>query len=141
MNLATIRSNLKGIMQNLVTSTTVAVVYDYYESNPTGYPAIVFDITDNSDSFLTTSENLMVVTFTAYVLVEVLNKNVEQATDILDTVTDALIDIVSDKDNITLSGEADWISPTVGPRNQIETPNGQAFMQELSIKVNTSRVV
>lgn len=141
INISTIRANLKGVMQNLVTGGTAVAVYDYYEANPDGYPSIVFDITDNSDAFLTNQENLLAITFTAYVIVEVYNKNVEQATDILDSVTDALLDELSDQTNMSLSGAADWISPVIGPRNQIATPSGQGFMQQLDIKVNVSRVV
>lgn len=141
INIGTIRTNLKGVLQNLVTNTVVAVVYDYYEPDVSGYPAIVFDITDNKDSFLTNQENLLKMTFTAYILVEIISKNISQATSILDTVTDEAIELLVAESNLSLGGTVDWISPVIGPRTQIETPNGQAFMQELNIELNISRTI
>lgn len=141
IQVATIRTNLKGVISNLVTSSTISVVYDYYEPNPSGYPAVVFDITNNSDSFLTNQENLLKITFTAYILVEIFNKDIEGATDLLDNVTDKLITELRKEDNLSLSGAVDWISPVIGPRDQIETPNGQAFSQQLDIEINVADTI
>jgi hypothetical protein len=141
ISIQTIRTNLKSVISNLVTSSTVSVVYDYYEPDVSGYPAIAFDISNQTDAFLTNRENLLKITFTAYVLVEVYQKQIEQATDLLDTVTDSLITELRKEANLTLSGAIDWISPVVGPRTQTETPRGQAFMQQLDIICNVADVI
>jgi hypothetical protein len=138
INLTQIRTNLKSVVSNLVTSSTVSVVYDYYEPEVASYPAIVFDISNQSDSFLTNRENLLKITFTAYVIVEIYKNQIENATDLLDTVTDSLIVELRKESNMSLSGTVDWISPTIGPRLQVETPRGQAFQQQLDIVINVA---
>jgi hypothetical protein len=141
ISISTIRSNLKTVISNLVTSTTVSVVYDYFEPNVSGYPAIVFDITNNTDDYLTNKENLLKITFSAYIIVEIFENGVEDATKLLDTVTDALIVELRDEDNLSLSGAVDWISPVVGPRQQVETPRGMAFQQQLDIVLNVADTI
>lgn len=141
ISISTIRTNLKSVISNLVTSTTVSVVYDYFEPNVSGYPAIVFDITNNTDSFLTNRENLLKITFSAYVIVEIFQNDVEDATRLLDTVTDSLIVELRKENNLSLSGSIDWISPVVGPRQQVETPSGMAFQQQLDIVLNVADTI
>jgi hypothetical protein len=116
-------------------------VYDYFEPNVSGYPAIVFDITNNTDDYLTNKENLLKITFSAYVIVEIFENGVEDATRLLDTVTDALILELRDEDNISLSGAVDWISPVVGPRQQVVTSSGMAFQQQLDIVLNVADII
>lgn len=141
ISISTIRTNLKTVISNLVTSSTVSVVYDYFEPNVSGYPAIVFDITNNTDDYLTNKENMLRITFSAYVIVEIFQNEVEDATRLLDTVTDALITELRDEDNLSLSGAVDWISPVVGPRQQVETPSGMAFQQQLDIVLNVADII
>jgi len=136
LNITNIRAGLKGVISNLVTSSTVSVVYDYYEPNVSGYPAVMFDITDNSDSFLTNQENLIKITFTAYILVEIYQDGLSDAKTLLDGVTDDLIAELRKLSNMTLGGTVDWVSPAIGPRSQIETPRGMAFSQQLNIVTN-----
>lgn len=141
MSITTIRAGLKTVISNLITSTQVAVVYDYYEPNVSGYPAVIFDITDNTDAFLTNNENMIKIVFTAFIIVEIISKQLDSATSILDSVTDALITELRKQSNMSLGGSVDWVSPVVGPRSQIETPNGNAYAQQLNITVNVSASV
>lgn len=141
LNIGTIRTQLKSVIQNLVTSTTIAVVYDYYEPNVSGYPAVLFDITSNSDAFFTNKENMIKIVFTAYILVAIQGQNIETAKDTLDTVTDSLITELRKQTNLTLGGYADWVTPAVGARSEIETPNGQVYSQQLDITVNATGFV
>jgi hypothetical protein len=141
ISIGTIRTNLKGVVSNLVTASVVSVVYDFFKPDVSGYPAVVFDITNNSDAFLTNKENLLKITFSAYILVEIYNNGIEDATRLLDTVTDALIVELRKESNLSLSGSVDWISPAIGPRTQIETPNGQAFSQQLDITINVADTI
>jgi hypothetical protein len=141
ISISTIRTNLKSVISNLVTGSTVSVVYDYFEPNVSGFPAIVFDITNNNDEYLTNKENLLKITFSAYVIVEIFQNEIEDATRLLDTVTDALIVELRKESNISLSGAVDWISPVVGPRQQVETPSGMAFQQQLDIVLNVADTI
>ena len=141
ISISTIRTNLKTVVSNLVTGSTVSVVYDYFEPNVSGFPAIVFDITNNTDDYLTNKENLLKITFSAYIIVEIFQNEVEDATRLLDTVTDALIVELRKEANISLSGAVDWISPVVGPRTQVETPSGMAFQQQLDIVLNVADTI
>ena len=141
IQISQLRTNLKSVISNLVTSTQIAVVYDYYEPEVSGYPAIVFDITSNTDSFFTNKENLIKIVFTSYILVEVQGKNIETAKTILDNVTDSLIVELRKETNLTLNGYADWITPAVGARTQMETPQGQVYSQQLDITVNATGFV
>ena len=136
-----LRTQLKSVISNLVTSTTVAVVYDYYEPNISAYPAIVFDITSNTDAFFTNKENIIKIVFTAYILVAIQGQNIETAKDTLDTVTDTLITELRKESNLTLGGYVDWVTPAVGPRSQVETTNGQVYSQQLDITVNATGFV
>lgn len=141
ISIGTIRTNLKTVIDELVTDSVVSVVYDYFEPNVSGYPAIVFDITNNSDTYLTNQENLLRITFTAYIIVEIYKNEVENATNLLDTVTDALIVELRKETNLSLSGAVDWVSPVVGARQQVETTRGMAFQQQLDIVINVADTI
>jgi hypothetical protein len=81
------------------------------------------------------------IVFSAYILVEIANDGIRDAKDKLDNVTDALIVELRKQSNLTLGGYADWITPAVGARQQIETPNGNAYSQQLDITVNATGLV
>ena len=138
LNIQNIRAGLNAVIAQLVTDEKIVVVYDYYEPNPSGYPVIMFDITNNADSFLTDNENLVSITFTAYILVEVFTEGIDASKDILDDVTDSLLAELRSAGNLSLGGTVDWITPAIGPRDQIETPSGQAFSQQLDIVANVA---
>lgn len=134
-NLATIRGNLKTLLQ---TVTGIANVYDHYEINPSGFPAIIFDISNNESSMLTDTENVRKITFTAYILVEIQVAGRDQAKGLLDTATQAVVVALEKKDNMSLSGSVDWIMPTVGARDEYAVANGQVFSQRLDVVMNVS---
>ncbi len=134
-NLATIRGNLKTLLQ---TVTGIANVYDHYEINPSGYPCIIFDISNNESSMLTDTENVRKITFTAYILVEIQVAGRDEAKDLLDTASQAVVIALEKKDNMSLSGAVDWIMPTIGPRDEFAVASGQVFSQRLDIVMNVS---
>lgn len=142
ISIGTIRTNLKGVISNLINQSVIAVVHDYYKPDlGNQYPAVVFDITSNTDDYLTNKENLLKITFTAYLIVEIIVDGIEDATRRLDTVTDALIVELRKESNLSLSSSVDWVSPAIGPRTQIETTNGQAFSQQLDIQINVADTI
>lgn len=134
-DIATIRSNLKTLLQ---TVTQIANVYDYLNPNVEGYPAIIFDVSNNRSDMLTDTENLRTVTFTVYILQEIAVQGQQSAIDLLDAATNAVVTALEKITNMSLSGSVDWVMPTVGPREQVSSPNGALFSQRLDIEVKIS---
>lgn len=137
-NLATIRANIKTILSGI---TALAYVYDYYNPAIAGYPAVIFDIINEDGSMLDDSNNLRVITFGIYLYVEIPVQGQIAAKDSLDTLTALVVNALELKSNDTLSGACDWLMPTVGRRQQIETTEGMVFMQELQVKVNVASTI
>lgn len=133
--LATIRANLKTLLQ---TVTEISYVYDYNNANPEGYPAIIFDITENQSDMLTDTENIRTITFTAYILCEIGTAGLTTAKGILDTATQQVVTALEKITNMTLSGSVDWVMPTVGARNEFTTPEGSVLSQELKIQAKVA---
>lgn len=134
-NLQTIRGNLKTLLTSV---TGIANVYDTFETNIAGYPAIIFDISNNESEMLTDSENIRKITFTLYVLAEITIAGRDTAKGLLDTVTQNVITALEDKDNMSLSGAVDWIMPTVGARDEFDSTDGVVFSQKLDIVINVA---
>lgn len=134
-NIATIRANLKTLLQ---TVTGISAVYDSFETNVSGYPVILFDISNSESTMLTDTENIRKITFSIYILSEFSVATRDTAKSLLDTITQAVVVALEDIDNISLSGSVDWLMPTVGPREEISTTNGMAFSQKLDVVVNVA---
>jgi hypothetical protein len=132
---ATIRANLKTL---LTAVTKIAFVYDQYETNVSGYPAIIFDISKNESDMLTDAENLRKITFTLYILAEITKAGRNTAKGLLDDATQDVITALELKANQTLSGSVDWMIPTVGPRDEFATADGQVFSQRLDVVMNVA---
>lgn len=134
-DLTTIRANLKTLLQ---TVTEITNVYDYNNSKPAGYPAIIFDITENQSDMLTDTENIRTITFTAYILSEITVAGLDTSKGILDIATKQVVTALEKITNMTLSGSVDWIMPTVGVRQEFSTPEGSVLAQELKIQAKVS---
>lgn len=132
-NPTTIRANLKTLLQ---TVTGISYVYDYYNANIEGYPAIIFDVTDEEGSMLDDSNNFHSVTFMIYIYSEVIVAGQTVARDYLDTTVASVITALEKKSNDTLSGSVDWVMPVVGRRQEIQTTQGAVMCQELKLKCN-----
>lgn len=134
-DLSTIRANLKTLLQ---TVTQISFVYDYLNPNIEGYPAIIFDVSNNNSEMLTDTENLRTITFSVYILCEIAVDGQAGARNLLDVATNSVVTALEKITNMSLSGSVDWMMPTVGPREQIATPNGNAFSQRLDIEMKVS---
>lgn len=137
-NLATIRANLKTL---LATVTGIANVYDHFETNPSGFPCIIFDISQNESTMLTDAENMRKITFTIYILSEIKVAGRDASKGLLDVATQAVVTALESKSNMSLSGSVDWIMPTVGPRDEYAVPEGQVFSQRLDVVANVSSLI
>ncbi len=134
-NIATIRANLKTL---LTAVTGISYCYDYYNANIEGYPAIIFDVTNEDASMLDDSNNLRVITFTIYIYSEVQISSQTTSRGKLDTIVASVINALELKTNDSLSGAVDWIMPVIGRRQELETTQGLVYMQELQLKCNVA---
>lgn len=135
---AAIRAQIKTLLQ---TATKIANVYDYNNPSIDGYPAIVFDITNEDSSMLDDTNNLRVITFTVYIMSEVKVIGLDGATTLLDNATKEIVNIIEKRDNDTLSNTVDWVIPAVGSRTQIQSPEGLLIYQQLDIRVNIASTI
>ena len=135
-------SAIRAAIKSLLTAVTgIQNVYDKYKSNIAGYPAIVFDQTNDTGEMLDDSNNLHEVTFTAEIYVEVPVEGQDTAVGILDTAINNVITALEKKSNDTLSGTVDWVVPTSGRSTAIETTQGMVFMKEVVIKCKVASTI
>ena len=131
MDYETIRSNLATL---LGTITSLAYVYTSREPNVEGYPSAILDLTDLKNEPLTNIENLHQGVFKIFLIQElVVEGGAVNSNQILDGVTQDVVAKLEDRANIGLSGSVDWIEPVVGKREEIQTPQGIAFSQEITV--------
>jgi len=135
-----IRAQIKSLL-NQLTTTTVSYVYDFNNPNIDGYPAVIFDITDESNNMLDDSNNMRVITFTMYVITEIKVAGLDPATTILDNAVKSIINLVEKKSNDTLSDTVDWVTPVLGKRAQTNSPEGNFIYQELQLKCNIASTI
>ena len=130
---AAIRAQIKTLLQ---TATEISNVYDYNNPVIDGYPAIVFDISNESNDMLDESNNMRVITFTIYVITEIKVKGLDLATTILDNAVKSITNIIEKRSNDTLSNTVDWVTPVMGKREQSNSPEGNFIYQEMQLKCN-----
>jgi hypothetical protein len=137
-DIATIRAALLTLLQ---TSTKVAFFYDYRNPTIEGYPAIIFDVTNEEGSMLDSINNLRVITFTLWVVTEVKVAGQEAAKDILDAAVKEVINILELKANAELGGTVDWTMPVIGKREEVQSPEGLVMFQEIILKCNIASFI
>lgn len=137
-NIATVRANLKTLLQ---TATSIQVVYDYRATDISGYPAIIFDMTNESGEMLDDANNLRKITFTIWILVELQVAGMSVAKTTLDNAVKQVIDILEKKDNDTLSGSVDWLMPSIGARGESQTGEGTMLYQEIKLDCNVASTI
>lgn len=129
---AIIRAALKAILEAV---TSVQVVYDYRRTDIQGDPAVVFDLASEDASILDDANNQRILNFKIWIITSVPTTGENSTKDRLDVVTKDVINALESLTNMTVGGTADWTMPVIGPRDQIESPEGNIAYQELSLKV------
>lgn len=132
------RSALKTLLQG---ATEIANVYDYSNPNVAGYPAIIFDVSNEESEMLDDANNLRTIQFTIWILQEITVKGEQAAKDVLDAAVKSVVNILEAKANETLSGTVDWIMPVMGRRSHTPTPQGAAFMQEVVLRAKVASTI
>lgn len=133
-DIGAIRAAIKALLQT-VPSIADGAVYDYRNSAIEGYPAVLFDLDNEDAQMLDDANNQRVLTFKLWVVCEIPEAGLQPAKDLLDAVTKDVINVLEKKDNLLLSGTADWTMPVIGARNQTNSTEGSFFYQELLLKV------
>lgn len=133
-----IRAQIKSLLQ---TVTEISYVYDYRTSNVEGYPAIIFDMTNEEGDMLDDSNNMRKITFTIWIICELKVAGSSASKTILDNATKAVINILEKKSNDTLGGTVDWVMPAMGQRSEIQTPEGSNIYQEIKLLCNIASTI
>ena len=131
------RAQLKTLLSTLVGSgQPLAYVYDFANPNIEGYPAVLFDVTNENANTLDDTNNIREITFTIWITQEIQGNGQETAKDILDNAVNQVINILEKKANWTLGNTVDWTIPVVGSRKQYQSPEGLVMVQEIILKTN-----
>lgn len=133
-----IRANLKTLLQ---TASLISVVYDYRTTDISGYPAIIFDMTNESGEMLDDANNVRKITFTIWILTELQVAGMSTAKTKLDNVVKEVINILEKKDNATLSGSVDWLMPSIGVRGETQSGEGTMLYQEIKLDCNVASTI
>ena len=137
--MATFINTRAAIKTKLQEVTLLAYVYDYHNSNLEGFPAITFDVSEATDDFLTNAENIRKVSWQIVIYQELTDRGLSAANALLDAATDAVIAKL--EGNSSLGGVVDYSSAVAGRRETIETPNGLARAQYLTLSTVWSALV
>lgn len=137
---AAIRASIKSLIQTAV-GDTIAYVYDFNNPNIDGYPAIVFDISNEDNQMMDDSNNMRIITFTLYVISEIQVSKLDVATGILDNAVKSITNLVEKRSNDTLSNTVDWVTPVMGKRQQSHSPDGNFIYQEMQLKCNIASTI
>lgn len=135
---AAIRAQIKTLLQ---TATEIQNVYDYNNPNIDGYPAIIFDITDEENNMLDDTNNMRVITFTIYVIAEIKTIGLDAATTLLDNAAKSITNLVEKRSNYSLSNTVDWVTPVMGRRVQSASPEGNFISQEMKLRCNIASTI
>ena len=131
-------SNLRTQIKNLLTAITdIQFVSATKTSKIQGYPAVIFDITDENNKVLDSGNNERVVIFTLWVICTIgdLNDtNILNATNLLDNISQEVVNVLESKANLGMGGYSDWVTPTSGQRQQVQTPDGNIFYKEIKLE-------
>ena len=130
---AAVRTNLKTLLSAI---SSVQSVYDFAQSTIDGYPAIIFELSQEEGVMLDDITNTRTMTFEVWVACEIPVEGLQAATDLLDSTTKDVINVLEKSTNQTLSGACDWMMPVVGKREQVGSPEGNYLYQQLLLKVN-----
>lgn len=133
-----IRAQIKTLLQ---TATELSYVYDYNNPAIEGYPAAIFDITNENATMLDEAANMREITFTIYIAQETKIKGQSAAKTILDNAVKSVINLLENTANVSLGNTVDWTMPVIGRRTQVDSPEGMIMWQEIMLKCNVASTI
>lgn len=132
-NPATVRAAIKAIITAI---NSVQSVYDFPNPTIDGYPAVIFELSNEDGAMLDDITNMRTLTFEVWIACEVAVEGLAAGVALLDATTKDVINALESRTNQTLGGACDWMMPVVGKREQIGSPEGNYLYQQLLLKVN-----
>jgi hypothetical protein len=138
-----IKNKLKSILE--IPGNQKAKVFDYMESSPDQWPAVVFDISSEENEFFSNVENKQKTTFKILLMINLssadnINGFTEsQATYKLDELVDLII--TTFETDYSLNNNVDYSFPVVGNRATVETNKGLAKMQVINLTTIQTRFI
>lgn len=114
-------TQIKSIIQANVDKTNV--VYDYVETNPSGYPAIMVEAFDGNGEFADTTRNKRSHIFRIIVQQERTVVGASEAERIMRSLVDQLISIFDSPDNKTLNNACIYALPIPSKWGYIQAPD------------------
>ena len=133
-----VRAAIKTLLQ---TVSELAFVYDYSNPDIAGYPAAIFDVSNENSEMMDDSNNLRTMTWTIWILQEIGVAGEQAAKTLLDAAVKNVVNTLEKKSNDTLGNTVDWIMPVVGRRSHVPTPSGAAFMQEVILNAKVASTI
>lgn len=129
------RTQLKTL---LLTAPELAYVYDFANPDIEGYPAAIFDVSNEESEMLDDANNLRTISFSIWIIQEITAAGEQNAKNILDAAVKSIVNILEKKTNQTLNNTVDWIMPIVGRRSHMPTPSGACFVQEMTLRAKVA---
>lgn len=133
-----VRAQIKSLLQ---TVSELAFVYDYSNPDIQGFPAAIFDVSNENSEMMDDSNNLRTMTWTIWIIQEISVAGEQTAKTSLDAAVKAVVNVLEKKTNDTLSNTVDWIMPATGRRTHVPTPSGAAFMQEIILNAKVASTI
>lgn len=130
-DITAVRAAVKELLE---TVSELAYVYDYSNPDIAGFPAAIFDVSNEDSEMYDDAGNVRTIQFTIWILQEITVKGEQLAKDNLDVAVKSVVNVLEAKANDTLGNTVDWIMPVIGRRTHITTPQGAAFMQEVLLR-------
>ncbi|MCK5617363.1 hypothetical protein KAR91_86665 [Candidatus Pacearchaeota archaeon] len=138
-NFSDISEAIKTKLDDLKTANeNIGVVYDYFESNPSAFPVVMFESEGIAPSLIASSDqNLRTYVFRIDISIEYENTGREQASKLLDDVADEVIQCFDD--DITLGGIVNMVEAVETQKSTVDSGNGQKIV--FTILLNCQKLV
>lgn len=116
-----IGENIATILRTNITKAKV--VYNYTETNPSGYPAINVEAYDGNGEFADTTRNRREFIFRITVMQERVKVKPAEAERITRSLVDQIIQTFDDRTNLTLGNSCDFAYPIPSKWGYINAPD------------------
>ncbi len=140
---ASVKNKLTSILE--VANNQKAKVYDYMESAPDQWPAVIFDIASEENEFFSNVENKQKTTFKIILMINLSSgDNVNGFTESQATYKlDELVDLIVGAFEIdyTLNNNVDFCYPVVGNRATVDINKGLAKIQVINLVAIQTRFI
>lgn len=137
-DIAATRAALKSLLSTIA---GIAFIYDYANPDIAGYPAIIFDVSNEDAEMLDEANNVRTIQFSIWILQEIPVAGEQAAKSSLDAIAKAVINALELSANTTLGNTVDWTMPVSGKRQHMPTPQGAAFVQEIMLNAKVASAI